>query len=333
MLKRLSLASLLWCSALVFARADVFSMPSGLTSVQLVTVGNPGNVADSTGYGSVSSIYAIDKYDVTLAQYTQFLNAVAAATDTYGLYDSRMATAYSSFAINRNEASGSFTYSVQGNGNMPVFDVSWGSAARFCNWLQHGQTTGSEGTATTETGAYTLNGAITDTALNAIGRNSGASYFLPSEDQWYKAAYYMGGGANSSYWSYTTRSNSTPSNALSATGANNANYFATAYTDPANLLTPVGTFAASASAYGTYDQNGDVNQWMETVVGDGRVIRGGSYDVPAAAMISSDRAGMAPSLAAYNVSFRIAAVPEPCTSGLLAIGAAGVVLTRRRLSK
>jgi hypothetical protein len=60
-------------------------MPGGQTSVSMVTVGNPGNAPDTTGYGAVSYVYKMDKYDVTTAQYTQFLNAVA-ATDTYGLY-------------------------------------------------------------------------------------------------------------------------------------------------------------------------------------------------------------------------------------------------------
>jgi len=70
-------------------RADVFNMGGGQTSISLVPVGNPGNANDTTGYGSVGYNYSIDKYDVTLGQYTQFLNAVA-KTDTYGLYNSYM---------------------------------------------------------------------------------------------------------------------------------------------------------------------------------------------------------------------------------------------------
>ena len=46
--------------------------------------------------------------------------------------------------------------------NCPISYVTWGDAARFCNWLQNGQPTGSEGTGTTETGAYTLNGDTTN---------------------------------------------------------------------------------------------------------------------------------------------------------------------------
>ena len=78
-----------------------------------------------------------------------------------------------------------------------------------------------EAAGSTETGAYTLNG---DTAVYFDGdtRNAGATYFIPSENEWYKAAYFN--PSNSTYWTYPTQSNSTPSNVLSATGTNNANY-------------------------------------------------------------------------------------------------------------
>ena len=94
----------------------------------------------------------------------------------------------------------------------------------------------------------------------AITRNAGATYFIPSENEWYKAAYYKGGGTNAGYWLYPTQSNTAPSNVLSATGTNNANYHGTRRATPirANYLTPVGTFAASPGPYGTFDQGGDV---------------------------------------------------------------------------
>jgi hypothetical protein len=59
------------------AQADVFDMPSGQTSLLFVPVGDPGNAADTTGYGSVGYPYQMGKYDVTVGQYCGFLNAVA----------------------------------------------------------------------------------------------------------------------------------------------------------------------------------------------------------------------------------------------------------------
>ena len=161
-----------------FVAADVFNMGgtlnpttgtwTGSASLQFVTVGNPGNAADTAansdnpnGQGAVPYVYQMGKYDVTAGQYTAFLNAVA-ATDTYGLYNSNMALVgvyTAGCGIVQSGTSGSYTYSVAtAYQNLPVNYVSWGDAARFCNWLQNGQLTAPEGPGTTETGAYTLNG-------------------------------------------------------------------------------------------------------------------------------------------------------------------------------
>ena len=92
-------------------------------------------------------------------------------------------------------------------------------------------------------------------------RNPGAKYVIPTENEWYKAAYYD--PSNSSYWTYPTQSNTAPSNVLSSTGTNNANYYNGSYTDPTNYLTPVGDFEDSPSPFGAYDMGGDVWQWNE----------------------------------------------------------------------
>lgn len=58
----------------------------------MVQVGNTGNSADLTGFGSVDYEYKIGKYPITIQQYTDFLNAVAVINDTYSLYDAKLAT-------------------------------------------------------------------------------------------------------------------------------------------------------------------------------------------------------------------------------------------------
>ncbi len=265
------------------ARADVFNMSSGQKSLQFVTVGDPGNTADLSGFGSVGYVYQIGKFDVTAAQYCQFLNAVA-KTDDYGLYDPNMANPASSgrdlvgCGISQSGTSGTFTYTTTSNPNFPVNFVSWGDAARFCNWLQNGQPVGPEGVGTTETGAYTLNGDVSN--LTTQTRNAGATYFLPSIDEWWKAAYYKGGSTNAGYWTYPTQSDTAPINTLPDTG-NHANFYDIggtgnhSYTDPVNYLTEVGAFSASPGPYGTFDMGGDVSQWNETVfTGFGQSYRG-----------------------------------------------------------
>jgi sulfatase modifying factor 1 len=171
-------------------------------TMETVPVGNAGNAGELSGSGAdgfgpdricgaVAYTYKIGKYEVTAGQYTAFLNAVA-KTDTYGLYDRRMAdpTANSyGCNIQRDGSPGSYMYSVAADrANRPVNYVSWGDAARFVNWLHNGQPTGSQGLATTEDGSYYLNSAMTDAALLAVTRKANATWVIPSEDEWYKAA-------------------------------------------------------------------------------------------------------------------------------------------------
>jgi formylglycine-generating enzyme required for sulfatase activity len=199
--------------------------------------------------------------------------------------------------------------------NCPIFDVTWGDAARFCNWLQNGQPTGPEGSGTTETGAYTLSGATADSALIAVTRNSGASYFIPTENEWYKAAYYNPGAG--AYWTYPTQSNIAPGNTLPDPG-NSANYWNGSYTDPTNYLTPVGAFSASPGPYGTFDMGGDVSQWNETIsttVNSDRDLRGGSWT--GASPGSWYHSFGFPTLVEPDIGFRVASVPEPGSVGML----------------
>jgi formylglycine-generating enzyme required for sulfatase activity len=145
----------------------------------LLTIGNAGNSNDNTGFGAVSYEYKIGKYPITNSLYCDFLNLIA-ATDPNGLYNTNMGSQIVG-GISRSGSSGSYTYSVRTNmGNKPVVYITWTDAARFANWLHNGAGSGS-----TETGAYTMNGTRTD-----ILKNPSALFWVPSEDEWYKAAYY-----------------------------------------------------------------------------------------------------------------------------------------------
>src|SRR5262249_5152669 len=107
-------------------------------TIETVPVGdfaNPNDPADGDGFqpgvqnfGSVPYLYSIGKYEVTVGQYTAFLNAVA-ATDTYSLYHPFMATEASSAGIARSGASGSYSYGVIGSPDHPITFVDWGDAA------------------------------------------------------------------------------------------------------------------------------------------------------------------------------------------------------------
>jgi formylglycine-generating enzyme required for sulfatase activity len=312
--------------------------------IALSTVGDPGNLPDpTTGYGAVPYTYAIGTYDVTLSQYTTFLNAVASSGDSYGLYTLGMASDLPTSGIIQTSRSGTYSYTLKGdaNGNFPVFDVTWGDAARFVNWLANGQPTGPEGPGTTETGTYDINRGTSDAALMAVTRSATATWVLPNTNEWYKAAYYVGGSTNAGYWRYPTQSNDIPSNLLSATGTNSANFDTVdngppnyGATDHINYLTPVGAFAASPGPYGTYDQGGDVWQWEETAIDNSsRETRGGSYAGGYAGLESSLAVDSPPALSDSSVGFRVAYVPEPTTAAMLIAAAlTGFFLVKRRRS-
>lgn len=185
-----------------FRLASRFSTLNPLNLSYFTLVNDINNSNDSSGYGSVNYEYVIAQYLVTNCEYAAFLNAVA-ATDTHNLYNISMGSDARG-GITRSGSSGSYTYSVKTNmGNKPVNYVSWFDCARYCNWLHNNKGNGS-----TETGAYTIPDGRT--SGDVVPSNNDAKYHLPTENEWYKAAYYKGGGTNAGYWSYATQSDTEP---------------------------------------------------------------------------------------------------------------------------
>lgn len=295
-----------------------------------VDIGNVNNTSDTTGFGSVGYNYKIGKYEVTTGEWVSFLNSVATATDQYNLYNPNQ-------SITRTGNSGNYSYQVAGSSNKPINYVNWFDAARYINWLQNGKSS----TSSTEDGAYTLNGATTGTL---ISRNQNATYFLPNLNEWYKAAYYdPNKNGTGGYWLFPTKSDIAPGNLIGAT-PNEANYF-TSSTGQATFsdfrLTDVGSFTSSASAYGTFDQGGNVWEWNELVLSaTQRGQRGGS-------VYSSDYLGTGDLSSGIgnkkdnwnivdqenlDIGFRIAGVPEPSALSLLTVGLGGLAMIRRRRS-
>ena len=318
-----------------------------LISIETAAVGDPGNAADNTGYGAVAYQFNIGTYEVTIGQYTTFLNSVASvASETYivDLWNANMASNQNVSGISRTGSGvleSPYSYSVLGGGSRPVTYVSWFDAARFVNWVHNGATNG----ASTETGAYTLNGAATGIGFT---KNPDAAWWIPSENEWFKAAYYKGGGTNAEYWLYPTQSDSAPGNAIGG-ATNQANYraapdfdYATTgsatYSESQNYLTDVGSFSASASAYGTHDQAGNVFEWNDQIYndpgGERRGIGGGSWSTTENDIMSDrGRLSISPESEHNYTGFRVAAVPEPSVFTLLLASAGVWWIVRRRRQK
>jgi len=220
--------------------------------------------------------------------------------------------------------------------------VSWYDSIRFANWLNNGQ-----GTGATETGAYTLGPLNPDgTPVNGdiITRNAGATWFLTSESEWYKAAYYQPaaqGGDADNYWLYPTASNSAPTLAtangvgdISNPGTNVANYNRGAdwNSQDGNVTTVGSAGPLSQSFYGTSDQGGNIFEMNESFFSSSqRVLRGGSWANTSEALQSSFSSFINPTNPLENnvLGFRVATVPEPSTVLLGALAGLGLLLRRR----
>ncbi len=253
------------------------------TMVRFVVVGDPQNPDDeettpegasrdkdfeNAGIGYVGQTFAMGETEITNEMYARFLNAVARTDRLYGLYSSRMATELAG-GILRSGTSGNYTYSVfLGYERLPVNFVSGFDAMRFCNWLHNGMPgdpqaedpsrrtplVGDQDASSTEDGAYTLLGANND---EIIRRNSGARFFLPDQDEWHKAAYYDPEPGldpstgrpkpSESYWWFADQTSTGPGGNFSGT------------------LVPV-ALTAGPSHYGTYDQDGNVNEWLDAMI-------------------------------------------------------------------
>ena len=155
-------------------------------------------------------------------------------------------------------------------------------------------------------------------------RNPGATWVVPNEDEWFKAAYYD--SSVPKYWNFPTQSDAAPTAEPPPGGANSANY--NMAVTPAPNLTDVGAYTTASNFYGTFDQGGNVMEWLETLgnVGLFRKIRGGSWTGGGSFLLKQVWVNGA---GGRNVGFRVAVIPEPSTFILCILGVVGLGFYRR----
>lgn len=288
------------------------SAASAVVTIPVVPIGNPGNHADSaTGRGAVPYGYLIGTTEVTNTQYAAFLNAVA-RSDPNALHIPEMGSGVGA-GISRSGTDGSFTYApMSGRENMPTGYVNFWSACRFANWLHNGQPNGAQGPMTTEDGAYTLTAA--GVANNTVVRNPGAQWFVPSDNEWYKAAYYQPaaqGGDSDGYWICPDSTNGV-----------------CAYPFPG--VATVGSFPANFS--GTYDMLSNVFEWTEAVptlstLALHRHSRSSAYLAARSTPLSTTTSVSRATLQSHLFGFRVAPKHPPSTAGACCLGSACIMST------
>ncbi|MBY0313398.1 MAG: formylglycine-generating enzyme family protein [Phycisphaerales bacterium] len=315
-----SIFSVVACAAFTGLGASV---ASAQVAIEFRTVGNAGNAGDpgnptSGPLGAVAYEYRIGAFEVTNAQYAAFLNAVA-ASDPRGLFNANMGTDPRG-GITRSGTTGSFTYTVRPNmGNKPVNFVSSLDALRMANWLTNGQGSGS-----TESGAYTLNGN-TVTAITRDLSNPN-QVFLPTRNEWYKAALHQPasqGGDTDNFWKFATQSNDFPIVGTATATGDIANPSATTvnwqrgadWNGQNGNVTTVGS-CLNSSFYGAFDMNGNVQEWLQdtsTLGGlNNRFIAGGTFfAVPTFGILPEDSFPAPPLSEDSATGFRFASPALP----------------------
>jgi len=142
--------------------------------------------------GVVTYPYRINAYEITNSQYSVFLNSIATGLSSIsGLYKASMNTSDVGGIIRSGDGSTTaYSYHVKNNmENKPVVFVDYISSLRFINWLSNGAPSGTGvPIGVTEYGSYTIGGGPGGTDL--VTKNRDQNYWLPTLNEWHKAAYY-----------------------------------------------------------------------------------------------------------------------------------------------
>jgi formylglycine-generating enzyme required for sulfatase activity len=180
-----------------------------------------GNLSDPVnGYGAVDYKFYMSRYALTNKDYGYFLNDVARINDKHSLYNINMSTGVLGGII-RSSIGKHFSYAVKvGYENLPVTYVSWFDIARYVNYLHFGKPNKGEAILSTTEGNGSLGAYDTRNFPKASfykaeslpeTRNIGAKFWIPTSNEWYKAAYFDPERfGNRKYWDYPNRSSLPP---------------------------------------------------------------------------------------------------------------------------
>ena len=166
-----------------------------------------------------------------------------------------------------------------GNAMLPVGNISWRMAAMLCNWLCNNKSTDRSaflnGAYDVSTFHYTAPQGFADQPTH----NPGAQYWIPTWDEWLKAAHYdpnRNGPGQPGWWTYSNGTNTPLIGAPppSMGGNGQANFGFTELNGVSFNSIPLGAYNVT-SPYGLYDVAGGTTEWTEDIItiNDGSMYR------------------------------------------------------------
>ncbi|TVS01094.1 MAG: hypothetical protein EA423_10470 [Phycisphaerales bacterium] len=218
---------------------------------------------------------------------------------------------------------------------LPVAGVSWREAAMYANWLHNDKS--SEQWAI-ENGAYDTSTFSTDpntlVFTDQLTRNPDAKFWIPSLDEWLKAAHYdphRHGQGEGGWWLYPNSTDEPLTPGPPGIGQTTADWI-----DPdiqaGEWLIPLGAYPDEASPWGLLDISGGASEWSEEHLEHRSRFFNGSNAGTTSLM--RDHAGYPATSfphTRWHHGLRIASVvPAPSTSVLLVVTLTPVVLKRKR---
>jgi formylglycine-generating enzyme required for sulfatase activity len=315
-MKKVLVFSLCLCFISAAASADTFGTGANQFTIDFVPISGSSNPTSGIPAGNgftftgVNKDYRMGTYEISNDQWNKFKAA-------YGAVTGNPSTAY--------DAAANFTDS-----SVPANRVSWYEAAQFANYLNTstGHQAAYKFTGDIHTSSYTLDvWGSQDADGTNLYRNKNAKYFLPTENEWVKAAYWNG--------SALQRNATKAGDGLyQGNGSNGGWNYDFLYT----MQQPWAVGSGSQELNGTYDMMGNVWEWMESpcttgdyLYGSVRGLRGGSYIGGSSYYLaSSNRIGNYPYGEDGSIGFRVASVPEPASALLMLLGAAWMGAKRKR---
>lgn len=240
--------------------------------IDFVTVGSPRNAGYSgpdpmfgrvTGRGAVGYEYRIGRLEITTAQWMEFVNTFSVRGGSYTWFAT---PAFWGADPDPSYSGPGLKWRIRNVANadvMPVAGISWRESAMYCNWLHNGKGTEEwtiqDGAYDTSTFYVRPNGTLADQTTH----NPEARFWIPTWDEWLKAAHYdpdRNGPGEGGWWMYSNSSDEEPTPGVPGVGTTNAQF---TLPDFGEWSIPLGSYPETLTPWGLLDATGGTTEWTE----------------------------------------------------------------------